>query len=337
MATDSSVLGLFMDPSQYLQQQSAGVDQRAAQFAQMTPMQQAQFGIYGGANRLAGGLAGLMGVEDPQMKLQSLRAQVLKGVDQTDAKSLAEAAKALADAGDLQGASAIAQQSVGIQAKIDEKQAGREQQMQMFRERLAQQKDLADQANQTKLMIAQMTKALSGANNDLQRQILEEKLGALKQKQSDIEEARTTKLKNTVDTADNVIQVAEEAKKLTSGWTTGLTGTLAGLKPGSDAYNLQAKIDTIKSQLGFSQLQSMRDASPTGGALGQVSNQEIKYLQAALANLDKAQTSKDLKDNLDKVITHYGKWRDAAVGKLEEKGIQTPEASTAKKSVIKLD
>ena len=337
MADNQSIVaGLFGTPEQYQQQQFQQILANRASQANMTPEQQAQFALGVGIDRAAQGFGGLMGVEDPAMKLQSFRAQVLKGVDQTDAKSLAAAAKALADAGDLQGANAIAQQSIGIQAKIDEKQAGREQQMQMFRERLAQQKDLADQANQTKLMIAQMTKARAGANNDLQRQILEEKLGALKQKQSDLEEARTTKLKNTVDTADNVIQVAEEAKKLTSGWTTGLTGTLAGLKPGSDAYNLQAKIDTIKSQLGFSQLQSMRDASPTGGALGQVSNQEIKYLQAALANLDKAQTSKDLKDNLDKVITHYGKWRDAAVGKLEEKGIKTPEVPT-KKPVIKLD
>jgi hypothetical protein len=337
MADNQSIVaGLFATPEQYQQQQLQQLYANQMAQAQLSPIQQASFDIGAGAQRLGNAVGGLMGVEDPQMKLQSFRAQVLKGVDQTDSKSLAEAAKALADAGDLQGANALAQQSVAIQSKIDEKQAGREQQMQMFRERLAQQKDLADQANQTKLMIAQMTKALAGANNDLQRQILEEKLGALKQKQSDLEEARTTKLKNTIDTADNVIQVAEEAKKLTSGWTTGLTGTLAGLKPGSDAYNLQAKIDTIKSQLGFSQLQSMRDASPTGGALGQVSNQEIKYLQAALANLDKAQTSKDLKDNLDKVITHYSKWRDAAVGKLEQKGIQTPEAP-AKKSVIKLD
>ena len=100
----------------------------------------------------------------------------------------------------------------------------------------------------------------------------------------------------------------------------------------SDAYNLQAKIDSIKSQLGFSQLQSMRDASPTGGALGQVSNQEIKFLQAALTNLDKGQDAATLKKNLDKVILHYNNWREAAVGKLGEKGIQTPAAPSGETS-----
>lgn len=77
MATDS-VMGLFQDPYQLMQQQSAATDQRAAQFARMSPMEQAQYGIYGGANRLAGGIAGLMGAEDPQMKLQSIRQQIYK-------------------------------------------------------------------------------------------------------------------------------------------------------------------------------------------------------------------------------------------------------------------
>lgn len=108
MAQDS-IAGLFTDPYTYLQQQSAATDQKASQFAQLSPMQQAQFGIYGGASRLGGGLAGMMGVEDPQMKLQSMRQQVLQGIDQTDANSLAQAAQTLNQAGDTQGARQLAQ------------------------------------------------------------------------------------------------------------------------------------------------------------------------------------------------------------------------------------
>lgn len=113
MATDS-VMGLFMDPYQLAQQQSAATDQRAAQFARMTPMEQAQYGIYGGANRVAGGLAGLMGAEDPQMKLAAARQQIMQQVDQTDPKSLAQAAQALNQAGDVQGARALAQASQAL-------------------------------------------------------------------------------------------------------------------------------------------------------------------------------------------------------------------------------
>lgn len=110
MATDS-VMGLFTDPYQLAQQQSAGVDQRAAQFAQMTPMQQAQYGIYGGASRLAGGVAGLMGAEDPQMKLAAARQQILRNVDQTDPNAIATAAQQLAQMGDQQGAMQLAELS----------------------------------------------------------------------------------------------------------------------------------------------------------------------------------------------------------------------------------
>lgn len=108
MATDS-VMGLFMDPNQLMQQQSAATDTRAAQFARMSPMEQAQYGIYGGANRVAGGLAGMMGAQDPQMQLATARQQIMQQVNQNDPKSLAQAAQALNQAGDVQGARALAQ------------------------------------------------------------------------------------------------------------------------------------------------------------------------------------------------------------------------------------
>jgi hypothetical protein len=108
MATDS-IMGLFTDPNQLMQQQSAATDQRAAQFARMSPMEQAQYGIFGGASRIAGGAANLLGAEDPQMKLQSIRQRVLQSIDRNDPKALAEGAQALNQAGDAQGAQALYQ------------------------------------------------------------------------------------------------------------------------------------------------------------------------------------------------------------------------------------
>lgn len=69
----------------------------------------------------------------------------------------------------------------------------------------------------------------------------------------------------------------------------GIGATTAGI-PGSPARDFQAVIDTIKANLGFEELTAMREASPTGGALGQVSNQEINFLQAVQGNLDSAQS-----------------------------------------------
>lgn len=108
MATDS-IMGLFTTPEQYQQAQRAQVQAQLAQEAQMDPFQRVNYlaGMSGyGLGKLAGGL---LGAEDPQMKLQSLRNQVLRNVDQTDPIHLAQAAQALNREGDVQGARALAQ------------------------------------------------------------------------------------------------------------------------------------------------------------------------------------------------------------------------------------
>lgn len=152
----SQIAGLFMTPEMYQQQQSDLALQRGVDLAKLDPLQAAKAQQYQAGYKLGGAIGGALGGQDPMLQLQSLRASVLKGVDQTDAKSLAAAAKALADAGDLQGANAIAQQSVGIQAKIDERQAAREQALQIARERIAAQIQMAEQRGADQKQIAQM-------------------------------------------------------------------------------------------------------------------------------------------------------------------------------------
>lgn len=68
--------------------------------------------------------------------------------------------------------------------------------------------------------------------------------------------------------------------------------------PGTPQYDLKATLDTIKANIGFDQLQQMRDSSPTGGALGQVSEQENRLLQAVLGSLDQAQSQEQFVANL---------------------------------------
>jgi hypothetical protein len=102
-----------------------------------------------------------------------------------------------------------------------------------------------------------------------------------------------------------------EADKLIDQSTAGLVGKFAGKVPGTDAYNLQEKIKTIQSNLGFAELQAMRDSSPTGGALGQVAVKEIEFLQATIASLDQGQSPKQLKENLGKISKSYKRLKAA--------------------------
>ena len=56
----------------------------------------------------------------------------------------------------------------------------------------------------------------------------------------------------------------------------------------------------------------MREASPTGGALGQVAVQELEGLQSTIASLDIGQDEAVLRNNLAQVEEHYIGWMAAA-------------------------
>ena len=104
---DNSVLGLFTDPYQYVMRQNEMQDQSARRFAELTPMQQAQYGIYRGASQLGGGLAGLMGVQDPQLQAIGARNALLRQTNMNDPEAIRGAASRLAEMGDLAGSYAL--------------------------------------------------------------------------------------------------------------------------------------------------------------------------------------------------------------------------------------
>lgn len=101
----------------------------------------------------------------------------------------------------------------------------------------------------------------------------------------------------------NLLEAIEEAKGMTSGFSAGFGANLAGTK-GTPAADLASRLEFIKSNIGFDQLQKMRDESPTGGALGQVAVQELEALRAVLGSLDQGQSPAQLKATLDKVATN---------------------------------
>jgi hypothetical protein len=92
--------------------------------------------------------------------------------------------------------------------------------------------------------------------------------------------------------------------------TAGLSGLLGNI-PGTPGANLRSTINTIKSNLAFDRLQAMRDASKTGGALGAVSEAELKLLESSIASLDTSQSAEQLAENLQKVYDHYNGFIEA--------------------------
>jgi hypothetical protein len=117
MATDSSVMGLFTSPQQYQQGLQAEALNRGVSLARLSPVERAAAMGYAGAAQAGRGLGGMLGAEDPQMKIAAARQQILQQIDQTDPKSMAQAAQALNQAGDVQGARALAQASQDLALK----------------------------------------------------------------------------------------------------------------------------------------------------------------------------------------------------------------------------
>lgn len=117
--------------------------------------------------------------------------------------------------------------------------------------------------------------------------------------------------------ADRMIGSADTALKQMDRWmTTGVSGAVMSNLPGSDANDLRATLETIKANLGFAELQAMREASPTGGALGSVAVQELNALQSTVANLSPNQSEAQLRANLQKIKEHYANMREVLQGKM---------------------
>jgi hypothetical protein len=81
-----------------------------------------------------------------------------------------------------------------------------------------------------------------------------------------------------------------------------MTGVVAGRLPVFTPEGAAAKAiyDRIVARGGFQELQDMRKSSPTGGALGNVSNQEGQQLRDAWAAISRVQNAKDLKTQLER-------------------------------------
>jgi len=83
-----------------------------------------------------------------------------------------------------------------------------------------------------------------------------------------------------------------------------ITGVAAGRLPAltADGRAAQALYDKVVAKGGFQALQDLRDASKTGGALGNVSNQEGKQLTASFSAIDRRQDAKDVRAAIDQAI-----------------------------------
>lgn len=89
-------------------------------------------------------------------------------------------------------------------------------------------------------------------------------------------------------TTGTIVDEAKKARGLIGPLTTGAGGWALGNLPFTSAAELQRHVASLKSIAAAENLNQMRQASPTGGALGNASDADIKLLQDKAGALDPA-------------------------------------------------
>lgn len=117
MATD--IAGLFgLTPQMYDQQRYMQDLKQGYEMAQLSPGDAARARLPANIGQLSRGVAGLLGVQDPQMQLMTARQQIFSQVDQSNPQSYVEAAKQLQSIGDTQGAFTMADYARKAESEI---------------------------------------------------------------------------------------------------------------------------------------------------------------------------------------------------------------------------
>ena len=114
-----------MTPEMYQGQQYNQDLKRSYELAQLDPGAAARAQLGASVGQLGRGVAGAMGIEDPQLKLISARNTIAQQIDQTNPESILKGAQMLSQMGDQQGAMALAQYARQAQESIAQTQQRR--------------------------------------------------------------------------------------------------------------------------------------------------------------------------------------------------------------------
>ena len=118
-----------------------------------------------------------------------------------------------------------------------------------------------------------------------------------KRELSELENPKTDYKAGPTIVEDNIFRALDIIKE-SPRTTTGMGSYLSNI-PGTDAKSLKERLASIKANIGFDYLQAMREASPTGGALGNVSDKELQGLQSVFGSLEQSLDDAELTYNLN--------------------------------------
>jgi transcriptional regulator with XRE-family HTH domain len=326
-----------VNPQQIVQQRQATDASNAFKFAQLDPMARAQYAIYQGGAGLGRAVGGLLG-GDPELEKVSAIKQLSSQFDLTSPTGMREFAKSLqqiapneammaAKRADEMEQAGLTRQKTAADIGVTQRKESQEERLRAELAALPPTATAADriavvskygnpdtilrtlQASEDRQAALEQRRATAGLAAAQREETRSAKQLAADEKRQDKLDKQEQSANAAIMGADRIIKEVGEARDKVSGFTAGL-GSYLSVLPLTDAKDLSKRLTTIKANLGFDRLQQMRDASPTGGALGQVAVQELIALQSTIASLDQDQSPAQLKQALDKIETSYARWRD---------------------------
>jgi hypothetical protein len=156
---ENIVAGLFgLTPQMYGEQQRRSALREGIDLAQLDPAARGAAMTYAGARGLGGAIASALGIEDPQLKMISTRNSIFQQIDQSNPESMVQGIKMLAQAGDQQGAMALAEYYRNAQGQM----AQTEQRLAAGKASLAQAARERVQASPKEVQLAKVKAELSG-------------------------------------------------------------------------------------------------------------------------------------------------------------------------------
>jgi transcriptional regulator with XRE-family HTH domain len=309
----------------------------AFRFAQLSPMERAQYSIYQGGAGVGRAVGGLLGGDAELEKVSQIK-QLSSQFDLTTPQGARQFAQALqpfapqeammaAREADRMEQAGLTRQKTAADIGVTQRKESQEERLRAELAALPPTATAADriavvskygnpdvilrtlQASEDRQAALEQRRATAGLAAAQREETRSTKQMALDEKRQERLEKQEQSANAAIMGADRIIKEVGEARDKVSGFTAGL-GSYLSVLPLTEAKDLSKRLTTIKANLGFDRLQQMRDASPTGGALGQVAVQELIALQSTIASLDQDQSPAQLKQALDKIESSYANWRN---------------------------
>jgi len=132
------------------------------------------------------------------------------------------------------------------------------------------------------LEINKLQQEIESSTSDIDRQIKQAELNAKLKELSGAGAISPYQVERSYRTIQTINELIPQIAANTTGWGAFLLGKL----PTTEARYFAGQLNTLKSNIAFNELTAMREASKTGGALGQVSDREGRLLEASFQSFN---------------------------------------------------